>query len=78
MFRIMVDNHCHRIHTIMNFLGIIGKRFSDAGLKDMCIESGLVAEGSLNGVLDGKQYNRAVRTHKCIYEATGMGRVQDI
>ncbi len=49
--------------------GIIGKRFRDAGLKDICIESGIVAEGSVNGVLDGKHYNRAVRVHKCIYEA---------
>ena len=56
-------------HTIMNALSIIGKRFCDAGLKDICIEAGLVAEGSINGVIDGKQYNRAIRVHKCIYEA---------
>lgn len=56
-------------HTIMNILGIIGKRFQDAGLKDVCIESGIVAEGSIKGVLEGKQYNRAVRLHKCVYEA---------
>ena len=56
-------------HTICNVLGIIGKRFKDAGLRDLCIESGIVAEGSLRSVLEGKMYNRAVRTHKCIYEA---------
>jgi len=56
-------------HTIMNALSIIGKRFCDAGLKDICIEAGIVAEGSINGVIDGKQYNRAIRVHKCIYEA---------
>ena len=28
-----------------------------------------VAEGSVSGVLDGKQYNRAVRVHKYVYEA---------
>ena len=39
------------------------------GLKDICIEAGIVAEGSINGVLDGKHYNRAVRVHKYIYEA---------
>ena len=43
--------------------------FRDAGLKDICIEAGIVAEGSINGVLDGKHYNRAVRVHRCIYEA---------
>ena len=43
--------------------------FRDAGLKDICIEAGIVAEGSINGILDGKYYNRAVRVHRCIYEA---------
>lgn len=56
-------------HTICNGLAILGKRFRDAGLKDICIEAGIVAEGSISGVLDGKHYNRAVRVHKCIYEA---------
>ena len=56
-------------HTICNVLSILGKRFWDAGLKDICIEAGIVAEGSINGVLDGKHYNRAARVHKYIYEA---------
>ena len=54
-------------HTICNALSILGKRFG--ALKDICIEAELVAEGSINGVLDGKHYNRAVRVHKYIYEA---------
>ncbi len=56
-------------HTICNALAILGKRFQDAGLRDICIESGIVAEVSINGVLDGKHYNRAIRIHKYIYEA---------
>ena len=56
-------------HTICNALSIIRKRFGDAGLKDICIEAGIVAEGSITGVLDGKHYNCAVRTHKYVYEA---------
>ena len=56
-------------HTICNALAIIGKRFRDAGLKDICEEAGVVAEGSINGVLDGKHYNRAVRVQKYISEA---------
>ncbi len=35
----------------------------------MLIESGLVSEGSINGVLSGKHYNRSVMSHKIIYEA---------
>ena len=31
-------------HTIITLLAIIGKRFQDAGLRDTCIESGIIAE----------------------------------
>ena len=56
-------------HTACTLLAIIGKRFGDAGLRDICIESSVIAEGSVNGVLGGKQYNRAVRFHKLMYES---------
>ena len=47
-------------HTVCTLLSIIGKRFQDAGLRDICIESGVIAEGSVSGVLDGRRYNRAL------------------
>ena len=56
-------------HTIVTFLGILGKRFQDAGLRDICIESGVVTEGSVAAVLEEWKYNRAVRFHKLMYEA---------
>ena len=34
----------------------------------MAVESGVIAEGSINKVLDGKQYNRDVRLHKPTHE----------
>jgi len=30
-------------HTIFNLLSIIGKRFQEAGLRDICTESGTIA-----------------------------------
>ena len=39
-------------HTIFNLLSKIGKRFQDAGLRDICTESGIVAEGSVSGTLE--------------------------
>jgi hypothetical protein len=33
------------------------------------IESGVVAPGSVKGVLTGKHYNRCIRAHKLVYEA---------
>lgn len=56
-------------HTICNAMSILGARFQDAGLRDLCIEGGLIAEGSVTRVLEGKMYNRAVRIHKLVYEA---------
>lgn len=56
-------------HTICNLLAIIGKRFGDAGLRDLAVESGVIAEGSITSVLEGRQYNRGVRLHKLVYEA---------
>ena len=45
------------IHSICSLRSTIGKLFGDAGLRDMAVESGVIAEGSINKVLDGKQYN---------------------
>ena len=56
-------------HTACTLLSIIGKRFQDAGLRDLCVESGVIAEGFVAGVLEGRRYNRGVRLHKIMYEA---------
>lgn len=56
-------------HTACTLLAVIGKRFQDAGLRDLAVESGVVAEGSVSGVMDGRRYNRGVRFHKLTYEA---------
>ena len=59
-------------HTICNLLSIIGKRFQDAGLRDLCVKSGVLAEGSVGGLMAGRKYNRAIRVHKLVYEALMM------
>ena len=56
-------------HMIMMYLGIIGKKFSDAGLKDLVVQSDVVATGSADKALSGKMYKRSVRAHKLVYEA---------
>ena len=50
-------------------MGIIGKRFQDTVLRDKCIESGVMAEGSVASVHEGHSYNRAISLHKLTYEA---------
>ena len=54
---------------IMTYLAIIGKKFSDAGLKDLVVQSDVVTTGSADKSLSGKMYNRSVRAHKLVYEA---------
>ena len=50
-------------------LSIIAKCFGDGGLKDLCIKSGVISEGSVNGVVDCRKCNRAVRFQTLLYEA---------
>ena len=56
-------------HASCIFLAVIGKRFGDAGLKDLIIESGLLGEGSVEQVIKGKHYNNAMRVHHVVSEA---------
>ena len=51
------------------FLAVIGKRFLDAGLRDVCVESGVIADGSAAGVLEGRSYNLSIRFHMLMFEA---------
>ena len=50
-------------HTICTLITVTGKKFGDAGVRDVAIESGIIAEGSVGSVLDGKQYSCGVRLH---------------
>lgn len=56
-------------HTVMTFLGVLGKRFGDAGMKDILIESQCIAAGSMKGVISGHSYNRSIRAHKLLAES---------
>ncbi|XP_028395413.1 uncharacterized protein LOC114519473 [Dendronephthya gigantea] len=69
MFQSRIVLRLGEFHVIMSFLGVIGKRFQDGGLRDILIESNIIAKGSVNGVLSGKHYNRSIRSMKIIYEA---------
>ena len=56
-------------HLIMMSLGVKGTRFGDAGLRKLAIESNAIAKGSIEKVLNGKNYNSSLRLHKSFYEA---------
>ena len=56
-------------HTLMAFMGTIGKCFQASGFEDILIKSGVVAPGSIGGIISGHHYNRSVRVHKLMFEA---------
>lgn len=56
-------------HIACTFLAVIDKRFGDAGLRDVIIESEILRSGSVVGVLEGRHYNRGIRVHKIVFEA---------
>lgn len=56
-------------HTLCRMVCLIGRRFGTAGLRDLAVESGVIAEGSVEAVLDGRKYNRSIRFLKIVYEA---------
>ena len=56
-------------HATCVFLGVIGKQFGDAGLKDVMVEAGIVGEDAAQKVLRGRHYNSGMRAHLYIAEA---------
>ena len=50
--------HMGGFHIIMTFAAVIGARFGIASLRDLMIESGIVAAGSVGAVLNCKHNNR--------------------
>ena len=56
-------------HLTMGYLRMMGKKMEASGLTDVLLESNLISPGSLQGVLSGKNYNRAMSYHKVLNEA---------
>ena len=52
-------------HTLCTLLNIIGKRFQGVGLRDLCIESGVIAEGSVEKLLLGSNTTVQLGSTNC-------------
>ena len=57
------------LHILFNFLKAIGQHFENSGLDDIWVESELFAQNSVESMMQGKAYYRAVRGHILAYEA---------
>ena len=49
--------------------GALGKHIKGSCFEEIVIEAGVCASGSLQKVMSGKHYNRALRAHKLVLEA---------
>ena len=56
-------------HIALTFLSLIGKKYTNSGLDDLLIESGVYAAGTTSALIKGKCYNRGIRGHKLAMEA---------
>ena len=55
-------------HLICAYMKMIGKKMNGSGLSDILLEAGLIVSGSIEGVLSGKHYDRAMNCHKVMLE----------
>ena len=56
-------------HIALNFLSVIGKRYSDSGFEDILVEADLYGSNTVAKIIKGKSYDRGVRAHKLMLEA---------
>ena len=56
-------------HVSTTFIAVMGRRYASAGLRDILMEAGILAVGSVDQVLNGRHYNRAISSLKLMYEA---------
>lgn len=56
-------------HIACNYMKAIGQHMACTGLAEMWVESGVLAEGSAQKVLNGKAYAKGMRIHKLTYQA---------
>ncbi|GFU25149.1 uncharacterized protein TNCV_3360601 [Trichonephila clavipes] len=55
--------HLGSFHLMMAFFKSIGVFINECGLSYMMIESNIIASGSVNGLVEGKHFNRCKRLH---------------
>ena len=55
-------------HTVWAYLKMVGKKMDGSGFSKILLEAGLMSSGSLQGVISGKNYSRAMKCHKALAE----------
>lgn len=55
--------HVGSFHLMMAFFKSLGTFINESRLSHMMIESNIIASGSVNGIIEGKHFNRCKRLH---------------
>lgn len=55
-------------NIICTLLVTIGKRYQDAGQRNLCTEAGDIADAFVAAVLDGRMYNHVARLLRLLYK----------
>lgn len=61
-------------HIAMNFLGAIGYLMKETGIEDILVDSGICQPGTVNKLLDGKDYYAMVLDSACKYICALYGK----
>lgn len=64
--------HLGMFHVMLAFFHAIGKFIANSGLTNVMVDSGIIADGSINGFLAGKHFNRCKRLHPLVALALRM------
>ena len=56
-------------HIVLNYLGVIGKKYADSGLENLLVQSEVHGSNTPFQLLEGKSYNHGVRGHNLTLEA---------
>lgn len=56
-------------HLTCAYLKMVGKKMAGSGLADVFLEAGLIGTGSIQGVLTGRHYEKAMHCHKVVLES---------
>ena len=56
-------------HIALNYLSLLGKKYTNSGLEELLIGSGVYAAGTTSVVMFGKSYNRGIQAPKLSIEA---------
>ena len=57
------------LHIAMNFLGVIGRHVSESGLSELWVGCAFLKANAAQHVMAGKEYARAIRTHRPALQA---------